>query len=1063
MSAAVVSSADITTDAVRYYRFFLACHTLQRSIDRIADALVSLDRLLLASLSPVYLPLQQERIGTAFFEVVAYARARQNLQEAAWRQSRLYGTCEGSRPSDPSTSTAAAGNAAGPPPPPLGHSDTCPYMTWKKQQHGSGSLRPARLSAMSNSKAGGKATGSDAAVPDDPYTDDFMQTLTFEVLRSCPRCVAQIYYQSCWVALALLLQLNIVSLAHSAVAPRTMPDAVLSVSPREGVVHLYYTSQRLAQNAMQLSLLLVVEGKGGGTTTAMKGQGNTPRARKACEGLSHVLYGAPPLSPDITTEGSAPYGVAFRCRVARCVHALLGTSLALLETFPALWPALEVNASLDYADGGGSNDVGSPPATARSTGSDRRTPSPSLLNEASGAKEWLYTEADAVLAVRAALLRVCVLAFTGGLAGTAMGSQELLLLARRITQYEVARRRVKPVAKGGGGTSNKGCIYRIAHAWRNGTIADPTTNGAANVMELAPDGRPLREFEELKQVLVMLAVFLDLVEDRDEQEIGSIANRVARHERLSLAYRVMEDGVGTYLQALRDSSNGSASARARQLLALYWLLHAQLEYYIVSSDEGNESSDGELGPPDYVKEVWRLAVQECDDAREFLGMDLIRDTPGRPWRLLPPQEPDATVTVGQPHTSRRRAAHVLPLALLPMLRIRMWLILCPSIFRGGAPDLLLAQQSAACTKDGDGSSLAAGSLPRMAESKKDAPKGVVPGGRSLGVTAQGPIRSKKEAYLEAQREELHRQQCTTVRRAAVLLRYSPHTASFWWRWRCLLAEDTIPFMDSLPVMASPDAETQRDGAGCGEAKETREGHLRGQILSLLSALGGIVGTSLQPPAMMPSHMAGALQKAYRLQSSPLVGLQELVIACGGQEGDVLTASTSHASSGWCGDDDPAGDTEGGPLEPVCFAEPSVTYHEDAVRRDVHAFARHYLLAPRIPEPHQSRSGAKAQASDRQLQTPRPLSLSKAFQRGEARDILPPLPSGFQPTSSPRRDAATPSKESMSRLARKNLPQVQSPSAVILPTTKGGRPKAVVPVGPLRRRPTSRGENQSIAN
>ncbi|KAG5491965.1 hypothetical protein GH5_00862 [Leishmania sp. Ghana 2012 LV757] len=243
------------------------------------------------------------------------------------------------------------------------------------------------------------------------------------------------------------------------------------------------------------------------------------------------------------------------------------------------------------------------------------------------------------------------------------------------------------------------------------------------------------------------------------------------------------------LQRLQSSTRGDCSAQARHLIALWWLLRAETVRHwawaatnrpsqmqsrsALEKAECDSSAKGAalhvLGVtitlhedpqheaqqlqgqqrqhwPQWLKDASRAAVRASDAVNEFLGLTLISAWSSTSSRLSMPSQSSVTdaASMTAPLRWRLSASSTLslssqaPVAFLPLPWIRLWLLLCPPLFRISPADVFAirerVQQQPQSPKEGAPQRLGAPTI---------AGGGVAPGGTKKA--AAGATNKKAEA------------------------------------------------------------------------------------------------------------------------------------------------------------------------------------------------------------------------------------------------------------------------------------------------------------------------------
>lgn len=242
--------------------------------------------------------------------------------------------------------------------------------------------------------------------------------------------------------------------------------------------------------------------------------------------------------------------------------------------------------------------------------------------------------------------------------------------------------------------------------------------------------------------------------DAEKTLSSSPLHLLQRRARLiGAAAHLMDNIVFVQLQQHQSSSQGGIVAQAHTLLALWWLIRSEMVRFIVAtqgdarrialqhchlkaiSDEPKQDHDdmlrvlgkvvvlrdsdakgaaaevdAELDWQLWLKEASRATVRVSDAAGEFCGLSLFADTPHQ-WSSTPPASfsaalPSAAIRLvldsgaKEVSTGSDRPVEQQPqpgfvsMAPLPVSWLRLWLLLCPPLFRISLADVLMERQEA---------------------------------------------------------------------------------------------------------------------------------------------------------------------------------------------------------------------------------------------------------------------------------------------------------------------------------------------------------------------------------
>ncbi|KAG5492509.1 hypothetical protein JKF63_01087 [Porcisia hertigi] len=240
------------------------------------------------------------------------------------------------------------------------------------------------------------------------------------------------------------------------------------------------------------------------------------------------------------------------------------------------------------------------------------------------------------------------------------------------------------------------------------------------------------------------------------------------------------------LQRLQNSTRGDCSAQARHLVALWWLLRAEAVRHWVWATAGcsfhvpgrsaalkvldvlitvHENPEHETQSvqeqqcqhwPQWLRDASRAAVRASDVANEFLGLTLIPawSSASSSLSTQPPTTPGASMN--EPLRWQLPAFSTPPLslqksvALLPLPWLRLWLLLCPPLFRASPADVFALRQQVQHQREREDAPPAIG-RGSTAVNRGTAPGGAEKGGavRKDKAPRQAPARSTSQVVSRA--------------------------------------------------------------------------------------------------------------------------------------------------------------------------------------------------------------------------------------------------------------------------------------------------------------------------
>lgn len=777
------------------------------------------------------------------------------------------------------------------------------------------------------------------------------------LLKMCPVCAAQAVLQSTWLCISLFQQLDVVGLAHLSLAPLPIPQELECLTPREGLAHVYHLAQRFFENGLHYAMMQCQEVplvdrlsypvplllsaarpqlKKRDLSTETTAEEESSSQIKDEETKERSLFRSSHLinSPflDLSMDEEAHRRKMYHTVGVLC-HGCTHLSLRLLQSIPSLCPVLEIYKNTP----------------------EHRKESVDSATEIHGAVldsiRSEYSLHDVFVEIRAGLQEVCLFGFLDASQGAVKAQRKLLQLCKVIVQWE---RDTIPQKKGGKHTPRKEhgstlglgpadqIYYFYSNLWNDREVMNDWPWNQSSKSWIQPSRPILKECErdqvgeyyELKQIIFLMTVFFDLVEDKDDREevealeeylrnhtkpiVGSppfaidgvmlnyealaesardlYSRRKAEHySRLCLAESLLEEKIKPVLSELANSSNGGTTSRARQLMALLYLLKAEI---IRFRGEGSaiEEEQGEIDR--CVSEANTQAIKQTEAAREFLGVTMQPATPPLPspstsqrferksdqesdpksptsWRLLIPIQNSGSRDIllqfkekyekGDPGCQKRSGDEIVALGLLPPLWIRMWLILGRAVFRSSASDMILAKENtippSISTPKESGS---AASPPALKEKK------------TLRKKTKPPPSDVKKMTKKELREQQETERCIrTVGPATLKLKYSLQETCFWHRWHELFIDPTSSSKKELSVPLDGTCSTHP-----GENGDKYEIQLD-SIPFLMTLMHGLLCSfsfSDIPPTSTPgvNHLSSSLQNDYPIFSSGETAFSSLI-------------------------------------------------------------------------------------------------------------------------------------------------------------------------------------------
>ncbi|KAG5466676.1 hypothetical protein LSCM1_00845 [Leishmania martiniquensis] len=325
-------------------------------------------------------------------------------------------------------------------------------------------------------------------------------------------------------------------------------------------------------------------------------------------------------------------------------------------------------------------------------------------------------------------------------------------------------------------------------------VTHNTTGGADELLCGEAIAVVMDDLRALCCVAALLGCFAELVRMREMSASADAGSPLSTLEPaspllspppLSLDHHCLLDNhVYPCLQRLQSSTRGDCSAQARHLIALWWLLRAETVRHWVWAAENRPSqrqgtsaraktqeSHSATGPAlqvlgvtitlhedqqheaqqargqqhqhwhQWLKDASRAAVRASDVANEFLGLTLI-STWSSAFSLLsmtpPPPVTSAALMAAPlrwrlpPSSAPSLSSHE-PVAFLPLPWIRLWLLLCPPLFRISPAEVFAQRERVQQQLQHENES-----APQRLGGPTTAKSGVAPGGanKAAAVTAK---------------------------------------------------------------------------------------------------------------------------------------------------------------------------------------------------------------------------------------------------------------------------------------------------------------------------------------
>lgn len=954
------------------YRVFFGVYKISKDVEECSDHLISLDRTIHSTLLPVALPLQLDNISTAVYELMAYSITRairsQKIPVASLSAQFSSLTCN-----QQSDKRVVSCIYLPPQCPehfdscPFLKNGCCtshPQQLDLFLSYSEGSAdhdSPLSFPEVGEIGAGECKETIERRDKHILFSDplDFVSVGYIEnpatTIKSCSVCAAQALMQSAWLNFYLLQRLHLISVTQLALAPFRMPPELLCLTPRLGLVHLFHTAQRFFELALHSALTLYVD------CSTLRDRLSYPlpllqlliQNSKSLFADNHTVECLQNLQASLDakvsreSEGSAfpaaesdflslsPFTnwpetlVAWKRKKNRTIGALVFSlthfAFGLFHNISYLWPVLELFS-------GNSSDFSTPTSVLLSSDEGNKVhpyqekQDGSLLHKVKAA----YVLEDVLLVIRAYLQEICLIGFMDGFQGATRAIQNLLCLSQILCKFE---HEIFPLSDAKHSTfvvypadkkpycsdrSPSNQVYTMfsknfSHDLKNfQSWPWPSPYDSPNSLFSSLSGcdkDQVGEYFEVKQIILLLTIFFDLVENRDEQEetvalmdylsdphanstflsvdqkgkvievISTLTNRrrEERHSRLTGARKLLTVGVLPVLIELTNSSNGGISLRGRELLGLSWLLTAEMlrfsifflengacpphrcekeakkhtpTYPEAHGKRGNEEEENEL---DVKKEITKAnveAIKYSEAAREFLGVTMqsgrnkeetysTLSSPSSPtdererqslphsvnsgssknmiyssspskadhnWRLLfssdnigareflfcfsslpsAQSDSDCKSALKEEDTLLPKEEVVRVMALLPPLWIRMWLVLCRSVFRSASQDMIFAKERHLLPRSslpepppmeaskGEKSTVSTTSCSSVASHISYAPSSPQKK-KLLPKLAKSSSCKKKVAKTQ-------KQMAQRVLKAEWKLKYSTEELCFWYRW-----------------------------------------------------------------------------------------------------------------------------------------------------------------------------------------------------------------------------------------------------------------------------------------
>lgn len=526
-------------------------------------------------------------------------------------------------------------------------------------------------------------------------------------LRRCPVCSAQLLLQGAWHAVYQLELLALLSAAPAMAAPLPLPPpSVLRLHPTEGLLLLLHAAHRCLMVGTAMVMTVGVPARAEATA----------EQRQPVLSALDVLRGVTVASAAAAATSEASGTSAQERAVSDLAGALLSVADTVTGTAaPLLWPREAMTAST------------SPPRPVAGVAGD-------------------------VLALRVRLYHTAfvVLMTDGGAAAApdalADDCEGLVACVRRVVRHPRADEKRATVTAGvveaeTGGTTR----HSMEDAGGNGKPQPPPSPLAGAAVAAAE-----RAQQQLQTAFALLDTSPSPAPSSDDATailqddlralccvaamLGTFAAMVRAHDTSASgpAGGLCDDGplldgrVYPCLLRLQSSSRGDCAAQARHLVALWWLLRGEtvrhwaaaagrtatlrvLEVIVTLREEGAAESTEQQRVQywqQWLKDASRAAARASDAANEFLGLTLVSTgasptAPAPPllrWRLP-----------ASPSSAR--------IAFLALPWIRLWVLLCPPLFRVSPADVLALRQyvqhdekqAAAATTAASGQSERAGS------------------------------------------------------------------------------------------------------------------------------------------------------------------------------------------------------------------------------------------------------------------------------------------------------------------------------------------------------------------
>lgn len=954
-----------------FYRVFFCVYKIIKEVEGCSDHLISLDRSIHSTLLPEALPLQLDSISVAVYELVAYSitRAIRSRRIPVVPLSEQFSTLSSSQQSGKRLATCIylplqcpkhfdscpfSKNVCS-----TSHiQQHDPFLSYSEgsADHDSPLFFPEVGEIGAGQCKETVKRGEKNILFSDPL--EFVSVGYIEnpatAIKSCSVCAAQALVQSTWLNFYLLQRLHLISVTQLALASFRMPPELLCVTPRMGLVHLFHSAQRFFELALHSALTLYVD------CSTLRDRLSYPLpllqfliqdsksllADKQTIECVQNLQASLDMKVSRESEGSAfpasksnflslsPFTNwpetlgAWKQEKNRTLGAhvfcLAHFALGLFRNISYLWPVLELFS-------GNPSDFSTIASSLHSSDEENKAlrdqgkQEGSLLHKVKAT----YVLEDVLLVIRATLQKTCLIGFMDGFQGATRAIQNLLCLSQTLCEFEhecfphldakhstfkVFPPDKKPFSSAQSPADQIYTIFskhfcldlKIFQSWPWPSPHESPNSLFSSLCSCDKD--QVGEYFEVKQIVLLLTLFFDLVEGRDELEETealmdylsdphtnstflsadlkvkvmqaictlSTRRREERYRRLTGVRKLLTVGVLPVLIELTNSSNGGISSRARELLGLSWLLTAEiLRFSLFFLEKGPSSSHrcgkeakkptathpepqerGAKGSEEIEVEVEKEvananaeAIKYSEAAREFLGVTMqsarskeeTYDTlpfPVSPLHAserqsLPHCANSGSSVVSNPSSSPSKAVHnwrllfssenigareflfgfsslpsvrnnldcksalkeedtLLPegevvhiTALLPPLWIRMWLVLCRSVFRTASQDMIFAKDKhhLPCSNLPEAPPMESIKGKKSSVSTTEYSSGAshIPDGYSSRKKKILPKLAKPSSYSKKM-AKTQIQMAQRVLKAEWKLKYSTEELCFWYRW-----------------------------------------------------------------------------------------------------------------------------------------------------------------------------------------------------------------------------------------------------------------------------------------